>query len=54
MIRKNSGAHPRISVTLPPKVYENIRQLAEQRKVSIARIVREGMEKYAAVKKEAP
>jgi predicted DNA-binding protein len=42
------GAQPRASITFPPDLYETIEVLAKQKKVSIAWIVREAVEKYVA------
>jgi predicted transcriptional regulator len=37
---------PRASITFPPDVYRTIEDLAKRKKVSIAWIVREAVEKY--------
>jgi predicted DNA-binding protein len=42
------GAQPRASITFPPEVYETIEELAKKKKVSIAWIVREAVEKYVS------
>ena len=42
---QNSPA-PRASITFPPDVYRTIEDLAKRKKVSIAWIVREAVEKY--------
>jgi predicted DNA-binding protein len=42
------GAQPRASITFSPEVYETIEDLAKKKKVSIAWIVREAVEKYVA------
>ncbi|HKD06476.1 MAG TPA: CopG family transcriptional regulator [Bryobacteraceae bacterium] len=39
---------PRASITFPPEVYRTIEDLAKQKKVSIAWVVREAVEKYVA------
>ena len=38
----------RASITFPPEVYRTIEDLARQKKVSIAWVVREAVEKYVA------
>jgi predicted transcriptional regulator len=39
---------PRASVSFPPEVYKTIEDLAKRKKVSIAWIVREAVEKYVS------
>lgn len=39
---------PRASVSFPPEVYKTLANLAKKKKVSIAWIVREAVEKYVA------
>ncbi|HEV2224514.1 MAG TPA: CopG family transcriptional regulator [Candidatus Acidoferrales bacterium] len=39
---------PRASVSFPPEVYKTLENLAKKKKVSIAWIVREAVEKYVA------
>jgi len=39
---------PRASVTFPPELYHSLEDLAKQKKVSIAWVVREAAEKYVA------
>jgi len=39
---------PRASVTFPPEIYRSLEDLAKQKKVSIAWVVREAAEKYVA------
>jgi predicted DNA-binding protein len=46
--KRKSGAQPRASITFPPEVYKTIEDLAKRKKVSIAWIVREAVEKYVA------
>ncbi len=46
--RKLTGAQPRVSITFPPELYGTLEQLAKQKKVSLAWIVREAAEKYVA------
>jgi hypothetical protein len=43
-----SARQPRASVTFPPKLYRILETLAREKKVSIAWVVREAAEKYAA------
>jgi predicted DNA-binding protein len=42
------GAQPRASITFPPELYKTIEDLAKRKKVSIAWVVREAVEKYVA------
>lgn len=46
--KRKSGAQPRASITFPPEVYRTIEDIAKRKKVSIAWIVREAVEKYVA------
>lgn len=46
--KRGRGAQPRASITFPPEVYKTIEDLAKRKKVSIAWIVREAVEKYVA------
>lgn len=39
---------PRASVSFPPEAYKTIEDLAKKKKVSIAWVVREAVEKYVA------
>jgi predicted transcriptional regulator len=39
---------PRASVTFPPELYKTIEHLAKRKKVSIAWVVRDAVEKYVA------
>jgi len=38
---------PRASITFPPRLYRILESLAKEKKVSIAWVVREAVEKYA-------
>jgi predicted DNA-binding protein len=46
--KKKGGAQPRASITFPPELYKTIEDLAKKKKVSIAWVVREAVEKYVA------
>jgi len=37
---------PRASVTFPPELYRTLEQIAKQKKVSVAWVVRDATEKY--------
>ncbi|MDO8430910.1 MAG: CopG family transcriptional regulator [Candidatus Binatus sp.] len=39
---------PRASVSFPPEIYKTVKDLAQKKKVSIAWVVREAVEKYVA------
>jgi hypothetical protein len=43
-----TGAQPRASITFPPELYKTIEDLARRKKVSIAWVVRDAVEKYVA------
>jgi metal-responsive CopG/Arc/MetJ family transcriptional regulator len=38
----------RASITFPPDLYENLEEIAKQKKVSLAWVVRDASEKYVA------
>ena len=46
--KSRGGAQPRASITFPPELYKTIEDLAKKKKVSIAWVVREAVEKYVA------
>lgn len=46
--KRKRGAQPRASITFPPDLYNTIEDLAKRKKVSIAWVVREAVEKYVA------
>ena len=39
---------PRTSVSFPPDLYQTLEQIAKQKKVSVAWVVRDAAEKYVA------
>lgn len=41
----------RASITFPPDLYETLEEIAQQKKVSLAWVVRDASEKYAADQK---
>ena len=45
---RDDAAMPRASVSFPPEVYKTLEDLAKKKKVSIAWVVREAVEKYVA------
>jgi len=47
-IKTLHASAPRASVTFPPDLYHTLEQLAKQKKVSVAWIVRDAAEKYVA------
>ena len=49
---KNTPA-VRASITFPPDLYENLEQIAREKKVSLAWVVRDASEKYAAEQRAA-
>ena len=46
----HGGAQPRASITFPPELYKTLEDLAKEKKVSIAWVVRDAVEKYVADK----
>ena len=46
--KAKTAAQPRASVTFPPELYKTIEDLARRKKVSIAWVVRDAVEKYVA------
>lgn len=50
--RKNAGrpppVTPRASISFPPELYRTLEDIAKQKKVSLAWVVREAAEKYVA------
>ena len=44
--KAKSDVMPRTSVSFPPKVYKSLEDLAAKKKVSMAWVVREAVEKY--------
>ena len=45
---KRVTRQPRASVTFPPKLYRSLENLAKEKKVSLAWVVREAAEMYVA------
>lgn len=45
-VKKKSSAAIRASVSFPPELYGTLERLAEQKKVSLAWVVRDAAEKY--------
>ena len=51
--RKPEGtASVRASISFPPDIYEVLEQLARQKKVSLAWVVRDAVERYVAEQEE--
>ena len=50
-MKPEGAASVRASISFPPDVYELLKQLAKQRKVSIAWVVRDAVERYVAEQK---
>ena len=48
--RKPTGRPPatRATTSLPPDIYETLRDIAKQKKVSVAWVIRDAAEKYIA------
>lgn len=48
--KKGSGSTPQVRATIsfPPQVYETLEEIAREKKVSLAWVVREATEKYIA------
>ncbi len=48
--KARKSATPRVSVTLPPDVHRMLEQIAREKKVSLAWVVRDAAEQYIANK----
>jgi Ribbon-helix-helix domain len=46
--KTKSDGMPRASISFPPEIYKYLEQVSAQKKVSIAWVVREAVEKYLA------
>jgi len=44
----------RASISFPPELYQNLEELAKQKKVSLAWVVRDASEKYVAEQSAVP
>ena len=53
-VKTQSTPAVRASISFPPDLYETLEKLAKQKKVSLAWIVRDATEKYAADQSPAP
>jgi len=49
-IKAESRAAVRASISFPPDIYETLEAIAKEKKVSLAWVVREAVEKYLAEK----
>jgi metal-responsive CopG/Arc/MetJ family transcriptional regulator len=49
--RNGNGQKPRISITLPEDHYDKVMELAEKKKVSLAWVVRDAVERYLVEEK---
>lgn len=47
-MKAQSGSSVRASISFPPSLYETLENLAKQKKVSVAWVVRDAAEKYVA------
>ncbi len=52
--KDHKKAAVRASITFPSDLYENLEQIAREKKVSLAWVVRDASEKYAAEQRAAP
>ena len=48
-MKANSSPLVRASISFPPNLYESLEELAKGKKVSLAWVVRDAVEKYVAV-----
>ena len=51
-MKPEGAASVRASISFPPDVYEVLSQLARQKKVSLAWVVRDAVERYVAEQQE--
>ena len=47
-MKASSGTSVRASISFPPELYETLEELAKQKKVSLAWVVRDAAERYIA------
>lgn len=47
-MKANSAPLVRASISFPPDLYENLEEIAQQKKVSLAWVVRDAAERYVA------
>ena len=45
-IRAQSGTFVRASISFPPDLYDNLEEIAKEKKVSLAWVVRDATDKY--------
>lgn len=50
-MKSEEAASVRASISFPPDIYEVLEQLARQKKVSLAWVVRDAVERYVAEQK---
>lgn len=50
-LKAQSKAAVRASISFPPDLYETLEEIAQQKKVSLAWVVRDAAEKYVAEKR---
>ena len=48
-LKAQRKAAVRASITFPPDLYETLEELAQQKKVSLAWVVRDAVEKYVVI-----
>ncbi len=51
-MKAEGAASVRASISFPPDIYEVLEQLARQKKVSLAWVVRDAVERYVAEQQE--
>lgn len=51
-MKPQGGPSVRASISFPPDIYEVLEQLARKKKVSLAWVVRDAVERYIAEQKE--
>lgn len=54
MKAQSSAVTVRATISFPPDLYETLENLAKQKKVSLAWVVRDAAEKYVADQRAAP
>ena len=52
-MKPEGAASVRASISFPPDIYEVLEQLAREKKVSLAWVVRDAVERYVAEQKES-
>jgi metal-responsive CopG/Arc/MetJ family transcriptional regulator len=53
MKTRNTSLFVRASISFPPEIYQNLQNLAKQKKVSLAWVVRDAAERYVSAEADS-